>query len=120
MTWGRIMCIKLDENELNTMKDLLTMPLNAVIAECLHVEVARVHPGSRLVADLGMSPSAKRRLQREITFIFDCTELDMPIAMKVEELVHQVARIEFARLEPSRPEQAAWYINPFRATAGQC
>jgi len=93
------------------------MPLKAVIAECLKVEVDRVQPGSRLVADLGMSPPAKRRLQREIAFIFDCTELDMPSAMKVGELVDQVANIEFARLQPSPPEQAAWYINPFRTSA---
>jgi hypothetical protein len=113
------MCIKLDENELDTMKDILTMALNAVIAECLNLAVDRVHPGSRLVADLGMSPLAKKRLQREIAFIFDCTELNMPDAMKVEELVDQVANIEFSRLEPNLPAQAAWYINPFRANARQ-
>jgi len=119
MKWGRIMCIKADENELDTMKDLLTKPLNAVIAECLSVEVARVHPGSRLVADLGMSAPAQRRLQREIAFIFDCTEPDMPSAMKVGELVDQVAKLEFSRLEPSLPAQATWYINPFRTFARQ-
>jgi len=113
------MCIKLDENALDTMKDILTTPLNAVIAECLNVEADRVHPGSRLVADLGMSPSAQERLQREIAFIFDCTEPDIPNAMKVEELVDQVATIEFARLEPNLPVQAGWYINPFRVNARQ-
>ena len=113
------MRIKPDENELDTMKDLLTMPLSAVIAKCLNVEVDRVHPDSRLVADLDMSPPAKRRLQREIAFIFDCTELDMPNAMKVGELVNQVANIEVARLQPGLSEQAAWYINPFRSTARQ-
>jgi hypothetical protein len=113
------MRIKLDENELDTMKDILTMALNAVIAECLNVAIDRVNPGSRLVADLGMSLPAKKRLQREIAFIFDCTELDMPDAMTVEELVDQVAHIESARLEPNLPAQAAWYINPFRANARQ-
>jgi len=113
------MRIKPDENELDTMKDLLTRPLSAVIAECLNVEVDRVHPDSRLVADLGMSAPAKRRLQREIAFIFDCTELDMPNAMKVAELVTQVASIEVARLEPGLSELAAWYINPFRTSARQ-
>jgi len=113
------MRIKPDENELDTMKDLLTMPLSAVIAECLNVEVGRVHPDSRLVADLDMSPPAKRRLQRAIAFIFDCTELDMPNAMKVGELVNQVANIEVSRLEPSLSERTAWYINPFRTTARQ-
>jgi hypothetical protein len=97
----------LDENELDTMKELLTMALNAVIAEFLNVDVDRVHPGSRLVADLSMSPAAKKRLQKEIAFIFDSTELDMPNAMKVEELVDQVAHIEFARLEANLSVQAA-------------
>jgi hypothetical protein len=34
----------------------------------------------------------------------------MPNAMKVEELVDQVAHIEFAWLEPTLSVQAAWYI----------
>jgi len=90
------MRIKLDDNEIDTMKELLTMALNAVVAEFLNVDVDRVHPGSRLKSDLGMSPAAKKRLQKEIAFIFDCKEIDMPNAMKVEELVDQVAHIEFA------------------------
>ena len=90
------MRIKLDDDEMDTMKELLTMALNAVIAEFLNVDVDRVHPGSRLTLDLGMSPAVKKRLQKEIAFIFDCTEIDMPNAMKVEELVDQVAHIEFA------------------------
>jgi hypothetical protein len=112
------MCHKPDENELDTMKELLTRPLQAVIAECLNIDIDRVQPGSRLVADLGMSAPAKRRLQREIAFIFDCTEPELPNVMKVGELVNEVATIEFSRLKPNLSEQTAWYINPFRAHAG--
>lgn len=101
------MASKLDDNELDTMKELLTMALYAVIAEFLNVDIDRVHPVSRLVAHLGMSPAAKKRLQKEIAFIFDCTEPDMPDAMKVEELVDKVAHIEFARLELNLSAQAA-------------
>lgn len=75
------------------------MALNAVIAEFLNVDVDRVRPGSRLVADLGMSPIAKKRLRREIAFIFDGAEFDIPSGMKVEELVREVANIEFARTD---------------------
>jgi hypothetical protein len=102
------MYIKPEDKELGTMKELLNLALNAVIAEFLNVDVDRVHPGSRLIADLGMSPAAKKRLQKEIAFIFDCIEIDMPDAMKVEELVGQVAKFEFARLEPNLSAQAAW------------
>jgi hypothetical protein len=101
------MASKLDDNELDTMKELLTMALYAVIAEFLNVDIDRVRPGSRLVAHLGMSPAAKKRLQKEIAFIFDCTEPDMPDAMKVEELVNKVTHIELARLEPNLSAQAA-------------
>jgi hypothetical protein len=89
------------------MKELLTTALNAVIAEFLNVDVDRVQPGSRLLADLGMSPAAKKRLQKEIAFIFDCAELDMPNTIKVEELVDQVAQFEFDRLERYQSVQAA-------------
>jgi hypothetical protein len=102
--WGRIMLM--DDYEPDTMKELLTMALNAVIAESLNINVDRVHPGSRLVSHLGMSSAAKRRLQKEIAFIFDCTEIDMPNAMKVEELVDQVAHIEFSRREQTLSVQA--------------
>ena len=98
---------KPNDNELDTMKKLLMMALSAVIAEFLNVGVGSVRPGSRLVADLGMSPAAKKRLQKEISFIFDCKEIDMPNAMKVEELVDRVADIESARLEAKLSVQAA-------------
>ena len=88
---------KAEDDELDTLQQLLTVALHAVIAEFLNVPVDRVHPGSRLVADLGMCPQARRRLQRELAFLFDCDELDMPPAMRVEELVAQVAEVEFAR-----------------------
>ncbi len=101
------MSIKLVDIELEQMKQLLTMALIAVVAEFLNIEIDRVHPGSRLVADLGMSPAMKKRLQKEISFIFDCTEIDMPDAMKVEDLVEQVAHIEFSRLEPNLSVQVA-------------
>ena len=102
------MYTKPEDKELATMKELLTSALHAVIAEFLDVDVDRVHSGSRLIADLGMSPAAKKRLQKEIAFIFDCIEIDLPDAMKVEELVDQVANIEFARLAPKPSAQAAW------------
>ena len=104
----------MEANTLDSMRDILTLPLNAVIAECLNVDVGRVHPGARLIADLDMSPTMRKRLQREIAFIFDCAEPDMHPTMKVEELVDQVARIELARLYPNVPEQTGWFINPFR------
>jgi hypothetical protein len=96
------------------MEELLTRPLHAVIAACLKIAVDRIHPDSELAADLGMSPPAKRRLQREIAFIFGCAEPELPQAMKVEELINEVATLEFYRLEAGLSEQTAWYINPFR------
>ena len=83
------------------------MAVNAVIAEFLNVDVDRVQPGTRLLADLGMSPAAKKRPQKEIAFIFDCTEIDMPNTMKVRELVDQLVHIEFVRIETNQMVQAA-------------
>ena len=101
------MDIKLVYSEMDDMMDLLARALNAVIAEFLNVDVASVHPDARLVADLGMSPAARKRLQKEISFLFDCAEIDMPDGMKVEELVAEVATIEFSRLEPNLSAQVA-------------
>ncbi len=87
-----------DEHELDELKELLASALSAVIAEFLEVELDRVEPHSRLTADLGMSPAAKKRLQREIAFIFDCAAIAMPEAMTVKELIDEVAELEFAHL----------------------
>ena len=108
------MCIKADENERYRMEELLARPVHAVIAACLKIEADRIRPDSVLAADLGMSPPAKRRLQREIAFIFDCAEPELPETMKVEELVKEVATIEFYRLEADLSDQTTWYINTFR------
>ena len=80
------------------MTELLATAVNAVIAEFLDIEVDRVRPDARLLTDLDMSPVAKKRLQRELAFIFDTTEIDIFETMKVEELVTQVANSEFRRL----------------------
>ena len=74
------------------------MAVNAVIAESLNIEVSKVRSDARLTADLDMSPIAKKRLQRELFFIFDTTEINISDTMKVGELVGQVANSEFKRL----------------------
>lgn len=101
--------------ELNELKALLSMAVKEVIAEFLSVELDRVRPGARLVTDLGMCPTTRKRLQREIAFIFDCEPIDIPHAMKVEELVDRLAQIEFARLEASPSPHSISYPHCFRA-----
>ncbi len=96
--WGGGMIEKQEADELSTMKELLAAALQAVIAESLNVNVDRVQPDCRLVADLEMCPPAKRRLQREIAFLFDCADLEIPPAMRVEDLVERITEIELARL----------------------
>jgi hypothetical protein len=103
--------------ELNELKALLSMAVNEVIAELLNVDLDRVRPGARLVADLGMCPTTRKRLQREMAFIFDCEPIDIPPAMKVEELLDRLAEIEFARLEDSPSPHSVSYPDRFRANA---
>lgn len=90
------------------IKGMLTLAVNAVIAEFLDIEVDRVHPDFKLTADLGMSPVAKRRLQRELAFLFDTSEIDVFNTMTVEELVGQVENVEFARLTSDRQARASF------------
>lgn len=88
-----------NDDERYTTKELLTMALNAVIAEILCVDVGRVQPHSRLVTDLGMYPVSRKWLQREICFLFDVAQLEIPNAMRVGELVDLVANTELSRTQ---------------------
>lgn len=101
------MSINMFDRELDNLKELLTLAMNAVIADSLEVETERVQPDSRLAADLGMSPVARKRLQNEISFIFDGAEIEIPPSMKVAELINHVAGIEFSRLYPNLSAQVA-------------
>lgn len=101
------MSIKMFDRELDNLKELLTMAMNAVIADTLRVETDKVQPDSRLVTDLGMSLATKKRLQKEISFIFDCAEIELSNTMKVRELIDRVAGIEFSRLYPNLSAQVA-------------
>lgn len=101
------MSINMFDRELDNLKELLTMAMNAVIADSLEVETDLVHPDAQLVADLGMSAVTKRRLTREISFIFDCPEVELSNAMKVKQLVDHIANIEFSRLYPNLSAQVA-------------
>mgnify|MGYP003573302961 CR=1 FL=1 len=60
------MSINMFDRELDNLKELLTMAMNAVIADSLEVETDRVHPDAQLVADLGMSPVTKKTNKRNL------------------------------------------------------
>jgi hypothetical protein len=90
------------------IRELLAMAVNAVIAEFLDVEIARVRPDVELTADLGMSALEKKRLQRELAFVFDTTQIDIIESMTVRELVNQVADVELPRLAIDRREQTVF------------
>lgn len=87
------------------IKESLTMAVNAVIAEFLSVEIDKTRPDVQLGPDLGMSPVARKRLQRELAFVFDTTEIDIIDSMTVSELVGQVANVELPRLTGNRRAQ---------------
>lgn len=82
----------------NTMTELLSAAVNAVIAETLGTSLEKVQPDSRLVTDLGMSAQTQKLLQQELAFIFNSNDINITDSMNVECILEQIAKIEFTRL----------------------
>ena len=65
------MCIKAENNELDSVKALMTMSLNALIAEVFDVEPDEINCNLSLSMDLGMDTEKKQELTELIGEYFD-------------------------------------------------
>ena len=89
------MCIKAGKDELETVRNLMMMSLNAVVAEALQVELEDVTPSARLAGDLGMDAAGADALRELVADMFDGFEVDLERARTVDDLLDQVVRSEF-------------------------
>ncbi len=90
------MCIKAGKDELDTVRNLMMMSLNAVVAEALGCELEDVVPGADLVNDLGMDPAGAAALRGLVAEYFDGFELDIGQVGVVADLLDQVVNSAFA------------------------
>lgn len=96
------MCIRIGEDELDTVKGLMSMGLNAVISDTLAVELDELTPEMTLRHDLQMDAEKEQALREGIADCFDGLEVDLSTINTIGELFNRVIQEEFdASLETS-------------------
>ncbi len=93
------MCIKAGgENELESVKNLMSMSLMAIIADSLDVEIDQIQNSDHLQRDLKMGDSTRQTLEEQIADIFDGLRLDLTQVDTVATLLDLVVYNEFKEL----------------------
>lgn len=89
------MCIKAGRDELESVRNLMMMSLNAVVAEALGCELEAVVPEARLVQELGMDAEKAAVLGSMVADIFEGFQLDLGRVGTVDDLLDQVVYSAF-------------------------
>lgn len=92
------MCIRAGSTELESVKNLMSMSLMAVVADALHTELDNVSETSRLVEDLHMDADAEETLESMIADVFDGLHVDLHTTPTVSALLDKVVMNEFSGL----------------------
>lgn len=89
------MCIKAGNNELASVKALMDMSLNALIADTFEVEIDEIENELELRNDLGMKQTEAVELKEHISEYFDGLEVDMNCMVTIGDLHKMVVDHEF-------------------------
>lgn len=92
------MCIRAGSDELESVKNLMSMALKVVVADALHAELDEVVDEARLVEDLHMGKQECRTLHDLIADTFDGADIDICHVPTVAALLERVVHIEFQGL----------------------
>jgi hypothetical protein len=89
------MCIKVGSNEMSSVKGLMTMSLNAIIADIFDVEPDELKRELRLREDLGMTDRQQVELAEMIAEYFDGVEVDLANSSSLGDIFEVVVDQEF-------------------------
>ena len=89
------MCIKVRKNELSTVKALMTMSLNALLADVFDKQLGELSPKLSLKTDLGMDQEKQQLLAQRIAEYFDGLSVDFSRIDTLEDLFYVVVEREF-------------------------
>jgi hypothetical protein len=96
------MCINIGNNELSTVKGLMTMTLNSIIADVFDIDLEDIKLDSSLYNDLGMTCEQQNELTEIIADYFDGLKIDFDKVQQLEEIYNIVIETEFEDI----PEEA--------------
>lgn len=89
------MCIKYGDNELSTVKALMTMSLNSIIADLFNLELDEIKPELKLYEDLSMTPVQEADLEDAIAEYFDGLSINVKRVHSLNHLFELVVLSEF-------------------------
>jgi hypothetical protein len=93
------MCIKIaDYNELDSVKALMDMSLDALIADTFAMEMDEISPELELRSDLGMQAADEQKLSNDIAEYFDGFQVNMEKAVTIADLHTMIVAHEFNEL----------------------
>ncbi|MCW8929920.1 MAG: hypothetical protein OQL19_06765 [Gammaproteobacteria bacterium] len=90
-----IVCIKAGSNELASVRALMDMSLNALIADTFEVEIDEIGNELELRNDLGMKQTEEVELKEHISEYFDGLQVDMSHMVTIGDLHELVVDHEF-------------------------
>lgn len=93
------MCIRVGNDELESVKNLMGMSLMAIVAEALEADLDEISEEARLVEDLHMDQPHEVELKAMIADIFNGLDVDLHATPTVASLLEKVVLNEFADLE---------------------
>ncbi len=88
-------CIKAGKNELASVRALMDMSLNALIADTFEVEIDEIENALELRNDLGMKQTEEVELKENISEYFDGLEVNMNHMVTIGDLHQMVVDHEF-------------------------
>lgn len=88
------MCIKIGDDELDTVRALMSMTLDAVLADLFGVNPDAIRPDLNLRGDLNLDARKQRKLQQRLQEYFEGVRLDFARIETLDDLYRQVVVVE--------------------------
>lgn len=89
------MCIKIADSEIDTVKALMSMSLNAIIADIFDLDLDEIKPELHLNNDLHISANQQQELHDTIAEYFDNLSVDFTKIKTLNDLFEVVIFTEF-------------------------
>lgn len=89
------MCIKKNGNEISSVRALMNMSLDALIADTFEIDIEEINASLNLRSDLGMKTNKEEKLQKYISEYFDGLRVDMKQMITIGDLHEMVVEHEF-------------------------
>jgi acyl carrier protein len=87
-------CIKIGDDELDTVRALMSMTLNAVLADLFGVNPDAIRPDLNLRRDLNLDAGKQCKLQQRVQEYFEGVRLDFARIETLDDLYRQVVAVE--------------------------